>query len=154
MRPRYETEADLKNEVEVIAPVERWLRCRAVKFAARYRADFAMVERGGLICCFAEVKVRNERIDPYWIGLDKWTALYQLSDHARYCSLIVVRWPTQLAYVPVLPEYRSALTRLGGRTDRNDPDDIEPMVLIPLAHFRPLVTRDDAALLSSDPPQP
>ena len=155
MRTQYENATDLKNEAEAIVFVERWLRCRAKKFAERYHADFAMIGCDGLIWCFAEVKTRSRCFDPYWIGLEKWRALYELSDDARYCSLIVVRWPTQLAYVPVLPEYRNALTRLGGRTDRNRGlEDIEPMVEIPLTHFRPLlVARDNAAVLSDRPAQ-
>ena len=133
-RPMYETREDRAREAAVIEKIERHLDAKAQKCPMRYRADYALL-RGNEVLRFVEVKVRSECYDPYWIALDKWMMLERLSLYALHSSLIVVQWPDRLACVEVSPTNRKRLAIWGGRKDRADWQDVEPMVCIPLARF-------------------
>ena len=135
MRPHYESAGDTTREMRVAAQAARvWGMVKKLPFD--YRADFVFLQ-DGVVSFFAEVKVRSETYDPFWISLKKWMALEALSIEARRPSLIIVQWPDEpLAYVPVLPSSKLAQMVWGGRADRGDAQDSEVMVQIPLSKFK------------------
>lgn len=141
-RPMYETKEDREREEAVVQKVAARFNCRWKKIPMRYRADYALL-LGNEVLRFIEVKVRREMIEPYWISLDKWEHLSRLSLSARELSLIVVQWPGVLASVTVMPSNRERVAVWGGRRDRGDWQDEEPMVRVPLERFKKLEVIDE-----------
>lgn len=136
-RSFYERQIDRQNEAAIIATLEQAWSVKAAKLKPSLKLDYAL-SRDGTVRAFAEVKARTyswEQIDQlggYMLSLDKWT-------HARgFCAGL----PLVLA-VSAGDEIRTFITRfsenfrvvLGGRTDRNDWQDVEPCILIPVDRF-------------------
>jgi hypothetical protein len=68
------------------------------------------------------------------IALTKIMAARRLSEASQLRSFLLVQWSDYCGYVRLdsLLDFRVAV---GGRTDRGDPDDIEPVALIPIMDF-------------------
>jgi len=142
VRPLYETDADRLAEKNVADLLEvRWT-CQLSKLPIAYRLDF-------LVCtilqprAFCEIKVRKytwEQISDwggYMLSLGKWDAARNLFLATGLPFLLVVscagdvRWRL-FARFPVVP------IKMGGRTDRDDSQDMEPVVMIDCAKFNTL----------------
>ena len=136
-RPTYESPTDLKNEVEVIEAIYRDLGCDGYHKTPKFSAiDFALL-RGDAIAYYAEVKCRrNERgrYPDYMISRAKYDALDQSRKQHSITSLLVVRWTDCIGILTIPPH--TLTYGFGGRHDRNDPKDMEPVVFIPTYHFQ------------------
>lgn len=138
MRPLYERPQDRAKEQAIIGQIERAWNVKAAKLKTALKLDYALAREGAVVA-FAEVKARTyswEQIDElggYMLSLDKWTQARQLCAGLPF-SLVV----------EAAGEVRSFTTRfdlpfpvtLGGRKDRNDWQDVEPCILIPVQHFK------------------
>jgi len=146
-RPLYETPDDLRNESELISRAEEEWDCSLHKLDGfRDGVDFIALDRAGKGVCWVEVKCRRS-VD--WVQIDKWGG-YLLSCH-KYENAIQKAESTYMPFVLlvsdkygdarfcVIRERESFDVVLGGRTDRNDPKDIEPVILIPAERFFYLV---------------
>ena len=136
MRPIYESAADRDNERSVIdAIAERW-KCDAWKLPLAYRMDYALA-RGTSIKAFAEVKCRsNERgaYDDYMLSLAKLAHARRLAEISLLPVYLVVRWSDGVGFCDLSAIiYR---VEAGGRTDRNDPQDMEPVAMISVDQFK------------------
>lgn len=143
IRPLYERQIDREKEAEIIALIERAWRVKAAKLKVALKLDYAL-SREGRVVAFAEVKARTyswEQIDQlggYMLSLDKWAQARSLCSGLPF-SLVV----------DAAGELRSFTTRfdlafpitLGGRKDRDDWQDMEPCILIPVRHFSPVSVR-------------
>jgi len=133
-RPIYETPADLVNERRVAdALLERW-RCNAVKLPRRYEIDYAL-SRGNRVMAWAEVKCRTnprEQYPTYMVALGKVLTGLNLSQRTNLPFMLVVQWTDSLGWVT--PTFDAI--HIGGRHDRGDREDEEPMVHIPIADFK------------------
>jgi len=133
-RPIYETPADLVNERRVAdALLERW-RCNAVKLPRRYEIDYAL-SRGNRVMAWAEVKCRTnprEQYPTYMVALGKVLTGLNLSQRTNLPFMLVVQWTDSLGWVT--PTFDAI--HIGGRHDRGDCEDQEPMVHIPIADFK------------------
>lgn len=140
-RPFYENQNDRSNETAVIQKVCDVLNCEWVKLKPSYGLDFGFCKDGKLIG-LAEVKCRKytfEKIDSlggYMLSLHKWTAAKNLVNTTDLpFSLIVKDSNDQIRaaiFESMLMHYNIMIT---GRKDRNDWQDIEPCVMIPISSF-------------------
>jgi len=134
-RPEYESQNDRNNEQAIIAVVESKWHCKAQKLKKRLELDFALI-RNGKIVAFAEVKQRNVLHDTYKtfaISLHKWLKAKELSEACKIPVFFVIGYKDGIRWVKHdLTEYEMFM---GGRTDRGDAQDVEPMIHIPIKQF-------------------
>jgi len=135
MRMRYESASDLENEAKVAELLcDRW-GCQSRKNPDRYRFDFAFM-RGNALSALVEIKCRqNASADfkEYMVAADKVLASRQWAGTGVKC-LLVVRWSDVVGFVSC--DDPSIRFGFGGRTDRGDAADMEPMAFIPVASFK------------------
>lgn len=135
MRLRYETASDRSAEREVAALIASRWSCTPVKLNDAYQLDYALL-RDDKVAAWAEVKCRGKRYSTYMLSLHKHIAARELSAAARCPALLVVRWPDWVGYLDLSAEPDSV--RMGGRTDRGDWQDIEPVAHFDVTRFRVL----------------
>lgn len=127
-RPEYETSTDRDNEAKVIKEVERWGKCSAIKTPSFYPVDYCL-ERKGKVVCLAEIKTRTCLITDYptyMISLHKVSTALQMAEVAGIGARLFVMWRDGLIGtldLKVKPDYIG----WGGRVDRADPQDMEPV---------------------------
>lgn len=134
-RPIYETQNDRTAERKVAELVAAKRGLTAYAMPLRYAVDFAFC-RGRVIEWWVEVKCRTnprEKYPTYLLSLGKWAGMMGLFGQTGIPAMLVVGW-TDCIGVLELPAPRMAV-EIGGRTDRNDRQDVEPCVLIPVSQF-------------------
>lgn len=131
-RPIYERGKDRDNERRVAD----WLArrqpgsLRPVQMPKRYPVDFALIDDRGEFNCWLEIKCRTNAIDAYpsyMVSLEKVRGMFDLARFTAIPTRLVVRWEDCLGYLNFPCPYE---IRMGGRKDRGDWQDVEPM-----AHF-------------------
>lgn len=129
----YETADDLRNEAKAIATLCAALDCTAVKLPLMARADMMLIKDGEArtVVEFKRRKVRRRAYDTYMVSKNKYDALLGWIDKG-FKAVLLIQWKDELAYVMLPVEHEVAE---GGRTDRNDPRDIEEMVHIDVEKF-------------------
>ena len=133
-RPKYESADDRSNQHYVISKLEVAFGARAqtpVEEYASYDGVFDFSSRPFVV----EVKVRkNERnrYPTYMLSKMKYDTLCGMAKHGTD-ALLAVQWTDQLGVIQ-LPTRHTVST--GGRYDRNDPMDVEQVVLIPVKKFK------------------
>ena len=129
MRPRYERQADRDGEQKLIKlACKRYSLDGFFKLPASYILDFA-VSRNDQIIGFVEVKKRTTAMRQYPTFF---VALHRVLQAKQYeliglHSRIIVEWSDRIGSVRLDKPFE---LRFGGRSDRNDSADQEPM-----AHF-------------------
>lgn len=134
-RPAYETEDDLRREQSVSNRLQAAWNCSIEKLPVRYEIDWA-IYRDSNLKAFAELKCRNHPFGKYpslMLSLMKWTTGKSLARHANVPFIIVAKFSDCLAYCET---QQAAEIVWSGRKDRNDPQDLEPVVLIPKHQFK------------------
>ena len=133
-RPMYESQRDRDNEQRVIDLMKERRGLVLRKMPISYRLDF-MIMKDHEVLGFAELKSRNvpsTAYDTLLISLGKVAAanlLWRTSELPCYlialftdrCGVIDFRAPHELG--------------LGGRVDRGDPADVEPVAHYPMSRF-------------------
>lgn len=137
MRPTYETESDLENERRIIRVIaERW-NCEAKKNPQFYKVDYGLY-RNGEIYAWAELRNRNISIDTYptfHLSVSKTIFLFDLGYRTDRPAFIIVGLKDRILFHQIRLPASYRITE-GGRKDRDDPDDKEPVVNIPWDQFR------------------
>ena len=140
-RPVYEKPKDLTNADTVIEHVCAMWHWQAVKLKKFSPVDFALTDRDR-IRGWAEIKCRtNEstRYPTYSVSLHKVMAGVHQANFTGLPYYVVIGFTDGVWYINAgrYVGYHDRLdVRIGGRTDRNDPMDIEPMVHIPVKLLR------------------
>ena len=137
-RPIYETEQDRWAEDGVAAAVGLAWKCVPVPTPPLSGIDLALM-RDGNIKAFAEVKVRTtvaSRYSDYMIGAKKWYSNMKFADECGVPMLLVVAFTDGIKWVPA--KGTPVREGIGGRTDRNDPQDIKLCVFIDIGRFKKL----------------
>lgn len=140
MRPIYETVADQELEKNVINYACKIWNCTAVKTPRFYPLDWSL-QVNNQIRAFVEVKYRNKSYPTYLISAHKWQAAINLAEMFDIPALLLVCWPDDGSRMVIYTKMkRGNHSRLihGGRFDRNDEQDKEPMVEITLDKFKRL----------------
>lgn len=135
MRPTYETQADRDHEQQVINLLcEKW-GCEAWKTPTFYPVDWSLGSNRQ-VKAMAEIKFRNKSYSSYLISLSKFSDMLAGSNLLPY--LLVICWPEEgkrvVRYAKVTPDLHKGIVH-GGRTDRGDSQDVEPLVEIPMDKF-------------------
>lgn len=135
MRPIYEGSGDLDNERTVITKLcEEW-DMEAAKLPITYNVDYGLFKDSKLRA-WVEVKCRScgiDQYDTYFISAKKILNGVFLSQNTGSPFILAVQWTDALGYINIKSDTKFDI-RIGGRRDRNDWQDVEPM-----AHFS---TRD------------
>lgn len=135
MRPLYESAKDLSNELRVSSVLKDCWDAEFVKLPMAYHVDWAIV-RGPQIKAFAEFKRRHNpktRYPTFMLSLNKWRNGKNMAAELGVPFLVIVEWDDGLYYCDSKnagPNYG-----IGGRSDRGDSQDQEPVVFIPTQAF-------------------
>lgn len=142
MRPRYETKRDGENNIRV-------MRAFAAKIPATTSRNVEPMPKGidydgkvqidGKLACIVEVKGRTgsgDRFETWHVAKDK---LDRCLDHANAFGvpfILLFSWDSDIYYWSVPQDISKLEVRSGGRYDRGDQFDIEPMAHIPRKLFK------------------
>jgi hypothetical protein len=151
VRPEYENSENRKQERRATEAfrLQRWPDnvTSIVKLPRKSSLDFAAV-RSGEVIGIGEIKVRTNdhtKYDTYMISMDKWHVGCSLSSHLQLPVWLIVQFTDKLMYVPMA--FQEGITyAMGGRDDRGDPADQEPVVLIPMGLFSDVEADPDATV--------
>lgn len=138
-RPLYESERDRAAEHEVmelalakIQDVDKF-----VKLPISYGWDYGLYGDGRLQAV-AEVKVRKQKYGTFFVSLHKVMRGFDYM-RAGLRAYLLVRWPDGIyGHRLMEPSVNAYHVDFGGRHDRGDNADQEPVVHIPLTQFRQL----------------
>lgn len=137
MRPTYETDADRGREADFSNILCQVFRCTLYKLPIRYGLDFSVVKDGRTIG-FLETKIRTNpsgQYPTYMISAGKFMSADALTRSTGLPCRLAVMWTDNWGYtdLALTPEI---VVSMGGRRDRGDEQDIEPVHLIPISSFQ------------------
>lgn len=144
-RPLYETRQDLENELGVMNTVAAIAKMTFRKMTIRYSVDYALM-KGDAVHAWVEVKCRKNEMKKYptlMISAGKLMEGVNLSYHTGKPFYLVVKWQDGIGRVKLDSLLKYKLT-FGGRFDRNDAQDVEPVYEIPTSDFL-LVNKGESA---------
>lgn len=136
----YETKESLAREAEVAQQVAEVWKAKSVKMPKYYKCDYALA-RGRAVKAFMEIKCRDVSPETYKtiiLSVDKFTFLVETDRATKIPCLFVVRFSDGSTRYARLAELKDFSVEIGGRFDRNDPDDTEAVVHIPIGEMKPL----------------
>ena len=136
MRPMYETQGNRQAEAEFSTLLSEAFNCSLHKLPIRYGLDFSAV-KNDIILGFLETKIRTNpvhRYPTYMISLGKFMSANALTQATGKNCRLAVRWSDAWGYV-YLKMTPDISISMGGRRDRGDEQDIEPVCLIPISSF-------------------
>ena len=139
IRPIYETTGTLIAEEEAVARAAAAWQFDYRKLAMKNEIDFALL-REDRVCAWVECKRRYNDIGRYptfMLSFHKWQAGRRHAIFSGVPFLLLVQWNDGL-YWANTDKVRLSHVGLGGRTDRNDTQDIEPSVFIDIDQFQRL----------------
>jgi len=151
MRPIYENANDLRSEKNLISHVSDCWNVVSYKLPMSYKIDYAMyrIDTGTSnsssenLVGFAEVKCRTHKFGTfptYIISLAKVMEARRLARETDTRSILIVSWTDKIGYLDFLCHHQ---IRHGGRADRNDWQDQEPVCHFDLKHFKGIGVRDE-----------
>lgn len=136
----YETQDDKKNE-KIVARmfVDRYSPSVTGYHLTppRYPVDVAFTN-GDEIKGFGEIKTRSvdmQTYPTYMISIAKIVDMRALSDSCGVPCLLIVKWKDCAGYLDVSKVSPSKIS-IGGRVDRNDKQDVEPVAHYELSLFK------------------
>ena len=136
MRQIYETAADLKNEREVAEMLTHAWCADLKKTPPKYPYDYIAID-GTEVVAFIEIKNRNnaaDKYETYMISLDKIVQCQTASVISGVGFYLVVRFTDKVMFWSF--SENQFHVESGGRFDRGDKQDVEPVVHIPMIYFK------------------
>ena len=140
MRPMYENDNDLRSEKNLISYVSDCWNVASYKLPMSYKIDYVMYRNESPVG-FAEVKVRTHTFGTfptYIISLAKVMEARRLARETNTKSILIVSWTDRTGYLDFFSHHQ---IRHGGRSDRNDWQDQEPMCHFDLKDFKGIGTK-------------
>jgi hypothetical protein len=132
----YESSHDLDQEQSVASVLSKAWNCEFHKLPISYHVDW-MLMREGKGVAFAELKSRKVPSTQYktlMLSLSKWIKGNDLRRATTLPFLIIAKFTDGIFY---LDSYSADVDfGIGGRTDRGDSQDIEPVVYMEIQHFK------------------
>tara|TARA_R100000951_G_scaffold113097_1_gene114476 strand:- start:299 stop:718 length:420 start_codon:yes stop_codon:yes gene_type:complete len=135
-RPIYENESTLQAEKEFAQYAQQKLLCFLVKCPRSFKIDFAATRKNQVVS-FIEYRKRTNDFNEYptfMIAASKKIAAQAINKASGLPVYLFVKWADHLGYTD-LTNCKSSWN-VGGRTDRNDPADFEPVIHIDLSEFK------------------
>lgn len=143
-RPLYESQADRDNEAKVAAAIARKYLMVEHHLPRFYHADY-MFFRNWQVALVAEVKCRKHAFGTYTTYMISLLKVMRTRELAAFCAvkaLLFIQYYDRLVFVDLNDDRNSQWDIVwGGRTDRNDDQDQEPVMLIPMEHFKEIVIK-------------
>ena len=139
MRQIYETRSDLDNEKSICKTIEAACGLRLKKLSIKYNLDFIGFRNGKAVAVI-EVKKRHNSYSRYptlILSLAKYNRgveFYRVNDLK---FIFCVQFEDGYFFYEYQNEDRFDV-QIGGRTDRNDVEDIEPVMHIPIVRMKKL----------------
>lgn len=135
-RPLYETSNDRDRELIAINRLLKGTDKEPIKLPIIYGIDYA-VKEDGCITSWVEVKCRSNESTKYptlmisaakiWTGVE----MFQIT---KLPFFLVCEWTDKIGFLKI-HTVAGYCIRIGGRTDRGDAQDIEPVYYIPIDKF-------------------
>lgn len=123
MRPTYETQSDISREKQIIDLVAGRFGMKAVKLPQFQDIDFALM-KGDVVWGVVEVKGRRKHYPQMFLSLHKVQALRNYAA-AGLQARVIFATPQGVFAKKIGPLEIDGWIGIGGRTDRNDPMDME-----------------------------
>jgi len=164
MRPIYETPGDRAREAAVVAAFASHYSLQTIKLPARYPLDFAVVRPASdedgteMVTAFGEVKVRTHAFGAYptaMLSLSKWADGMALVERTGTRFILLIGWSLgeDVRWVDLTTLTGPPRIAPGGRQDRDDAQDQDAVVHIPLHVFRQIPgTRKPEPDATPEPP--
>jgi hypothetical protein len=132
-----ETAEDIQREAKVAAVVRAKWNCRLEKTPEFYRVDF-LAFRDGAPKAWVEIKARHKislrTYEHIWLSLQRVSALMHFAADTNLPAFAVFGLSDGI-YAHRLKMPTAYRIEMGGRTDRNDPNDLEPCCCLPQDDF-------------------
>jgi hypothetical protein len=135
-RPMYENSATLEAERRAIMRYAKAWDYDVRKLPIRYNIDYAMMSQTK-ITAWAEVKCRNVDVNQYpslMISAEKIWAGLRMAAISNIPFILIIEWLDVLGSLEVKKEHALDV-RIAGRKDRDDWQDMEPMIFFPTNNF-------------------
>jgi hypothetical protein len=132
-RPQYETTDDIVRETEVAKHLADKWSLSAIKLRKGYKCDWAFL-RNTKVTALVEIKCRTNASDKYptvILSADKWAYLVHIDAALNIPAYFIVRFTDSIRHIRPA-KYHNFNIRMGGRYDRGDWQDMEPVVHIPI----------------------
>ena len=132
-RPIYETAENRQSESSAARIIEEKLGLTVVQNKRLYPADYSFI-KNGVVKGIGEIKVRKNprfKYSTFFISADKITKCKAFSQEFGIPFFLFVWWSDGL-YTINLTDKKPLHLAIGGRYDRGDSQDVEPM-----AHYDP-----------------
>lgn len=145
MRPIYESEQDREHEQTIIEYICKHWGCEAKKMPIRYEFDYMLTKASMATWNFGlnmvgilEIKRRLKKYDTLIISMQKVATMQMYSQQFEVPAILAVSWPDEETQYTILHQRRTANYKIewGGRCDRGDDQDEEPVIHIPIEDFR------------------
>lgn len=137
-RPDYESEEHLTEEAKVAYLLAEVWSATPSKLPKFYKCDWALVIKTN-IKALLEIKCRDimpDQYDTVILSADKWTYLINIDRALGVPALFCVRFADKSIRYIRPSHQKGFLVKLGGRNDRQDWQDVEPVVHIPVDQMR------------------
>ena len=137
-RPTYEKSSDIANEERVAEKLsEMWELDNWQRNPLRYPVDISLM-RGNRIKAFAEIKCRNVSsctYSTYLLSAGKVMSAHTLTRATGLPCFLVVQWTDCLGWID-LEMTEPLYVGWGGRIDRDDSQDMEPVMHYDILEFK------------------
>ncbi len=146
MRPLYERPEDIANERRLAELVASEWDVQPLKLKTAYSVDYALT-RAGRTLAFSEFKCRTysmpqmDRMGGFMLSLHKWAAIKTLTDASGLPFVVVVGDGEGEVWHHRPTDFSHDGVAFGGRMDRGDHQDVEPVILLRMARFTRLNSR-------------
>jgi len=127
MRPIYETSSNRAKEHAAAVQFAAIAHCDYVRHDPLFAWDYTFTREGKAVA-FIEVKCRttpSTKYAQYMVSESKCVTLCNASKLTGVAAVLLVQWSDCLGWLRI--DGINWTTATGGRRDRNDPLDIEPM---------------------------
>lgn len=133
----YETDEDIANEARVLSAIAERYKVEVVKCPQKYEFD-AMIVKGGKVESMIEFKHRSVASTAYptaIIGLNKALYAHNFKQATGIPCNLVVEWTDMIGMVNLK---KFVNVSVGGRNDRNDPNDHQMLAHYKIEDFKKL----------------
>jgi hypothetical protein len=138
--PIYERPEDLTREEVFINEVAASWNADYHKLPIRYQLDYLITTKEGHPRGWVEIKCRNvasDLFETYILGLRKFMAGSELARTSGLPFILIVKFRDRDLMHKFDPDTEYEI-QWGGRNDREDDQDMEPVIHIPIASFSKL----------------
>ncbi len=147
-RPLYENSQNLEKERQVALFLEDVWKCETVKLPIKYGLDYSF-RRNNTLFGFCEIKCLNYEMTQfnsmsggYFISLGKFMSAKSLVEFTSLPFFLILDLPDGI-WFRKFTEFSNLNFVINGRKDRNDWQDVEPMVLLETNMFKKILNKKE-----------